>query len=275
MSRNRTKPFRRPPHPIWQRVQSVIPPVMRTAGWLVGMALLVGGWTIWYLQRSPHFWVSAIEIQLAPGEAWVADPRIGYRLSPPVHILRADLQAVASAIHRDHPQLASVIVRRALPNRLVAHVALREPIGQLRGRQFYLTSTEGIILAPGSSTAWEGWPVLLVGSRTAAYQPGQSCGTEEFRQAVAVLQEVQRSKALGRHRASAVRVAPALPGSPDSRMVTVVLDTGLELRATPGDLTPRLARLGSLMQGRSREMEQAQYVDLRFDDLVIGLKGNE
>ena len=58
-------------------------------------------------------------------------------------------------------------------------------------------------------------------------------------------------------------------------MVTVVLDTGLELRTTPGDLAPRLARLGALLRQRGPEVARAEYVDLRFDDLIIGMREGE
>lgn len=273
--RDRSKSEHRAPHPAWAWASRTILPTAKTAGWLVGLALLVGVWLMTFVHRSPYFWVSSIEVQMEPGQRWVADPRIGYRLHPPVHILQANLPALATAIQREHPQLAGVVVHRELPNRLVAQVTLREPVGQLRGRQYYLVSADGLVLAPGASTAWEGLPVLLVGSRATAYQPGQSCASPELRQAMAVLGEVQRAKALGPHRVSAVRVALAAPGSPDSPLVTLVLESGLELRVTPGDLAPRLARLGALLHNQSRDMEQAQYVDLRFDDLVVGMRGDE
>jgi len=246
-----------------------------TIGLLACLGVVISVWLATFIHRSPYFWTSAVEIQLEPGQRWVADPRVGYRLHPPVHILQADLPALALAIRREHPQLARVVVRRALPNRLVAQVTLREPIGQLRGRQYYLMSADGTVLAPGASTAWEGLPVFLMGRRTAAYSPGQSCATPDVRQAVAVLEDVQRSGALGRHRVSVIRVPPTSAGPGDSALITLVLENGLELRATPGDLALRLARLGALMSGKGHEMDQAQYVDLRFDDLVIGMRGDD
>lgn len=247
-------------------------PVVKGVGIMACLGLLVGAGLLAFIQRSPYFWVSSIDIRLEPGQAWLTDPRIGYRMQPPIHLWQADLGALAAAIRREHPQFDRVIVRRELPNRLVASVALRQPVGQLRGRRFYLVAPDGMVLAPGSPTAWEGLPVLLLGSRTAAYQPGQSCAIPELRMAVAVLQEVQRSDALGRRRVSAVRMTPSVSEAAGVDVVTLVLDNGLELRATPGDLAPRLARLGELMHTRGHEMEQAQYVDLRFDDLVVGLK---
>jgi len=246
-----------------------------TVGLLVCLGVVIGVWLVTFIHRSPYFWTSSVEIRLEPGQRWVTDPRVGYRLHPPVHILQVDLPALALAIHREHPQLAHVVVRRELPSRLVAQVTLREPVGQLRGRQYYLMSADGTVLAPGASTAWEGLPVFLIGPRAAAYSPGQSCATPDVRQAVAVLEDVQRSGALGQHHVSVIRVAPASLGPGDSTMITLVLENGLELRATPGDLALRLARLGVLMSGKGHEMDQAQYVDLRFDDLVIGMRGDD
>lgn len=271
--RDRSKPARQA-HPLWAWARQAIPPVGKTIVGFAVLGLLVGGWAAAFIQRSPYCWVSAIDVRLAPGQRWLVDPRIGYRLHPPVHILRANLPALAAAIRRDHPQLASVIVRRELPNRLVASVALREPVGQVRGRQYYLVSADGVVLAPGASTAWEGLPVFLSNGRP-AYQPGESCATPELLQGIAVLREVQRARALGPHRVSAVRVADRAADGAEARMVTLVLDNGLELRAAPGDLAPRLARLSELLSGRHEEVNQAQYVDLRFDDLVIGMRGAE
>lgn len=270
---DRTKPRRRVPHPAVSWLQRVAPQAATMTLLLGAMGLGLSMGLVRFAHRSPYCWVSAIEIRMAPGQRWVTDPRIGYRLSRPVHILKADLKGLARAIRREHPQLASVVVRRELPGRLVAQVSLREPLGQIRGRQYYLVSADAIVLAPGSSTAWEGLPVFLLGDRAVVYQPGQSCATPPLRQAIAVLQEVQRSKALKTHRVRAVRVPQGGPGSPDARMVTLVLDTGLELRAVPGDLGPQLTRLAELLGGRRREIAQAQYVDLRFDDLVIGMRG--
>ncbi|MBI4226885.1 MAG: cell division protein FtsQ [Candidatus Omnitrophica bacterium] len=245
---------------------------MKSLSLIAAAGLVVSVGLAMFIHRSPYFWVSAIEIHLAPGQQWLTDPRIGYRLQPPIHVWQANLRELAAAIRREHPQLETVVVHRELPNRLMASVTLRAPVGQLRGRRFYLVAPDGMVLAPGSPTAWEGLPVLLLGSRTAAYQPGQSCALPELRQAVAVLREVQRSNALGRHRVSTVRMTPPAMESAAAEVVTLVLDNGLELRAAPGDLGPRLARLGELMQTKGQDMAQAQYVDLRFDDLVVGLK---
>ena len=273
--RDRSKMQRRAPPPAWQWVQQTAPPVLKTMGVVAGVALLLGVWLVVFVQRSPYFWVSAIDIQVEPGQRWMTDPRIGYRVHPPVHLLRADLRGLAAAIRREHPQFAQVVVRRELPNRLVAQVALREPIGQLRGRQYFLVDPEGTVLAPGSSTAWPGLPVIMTGSRTAAYEPGRPCHVPELRQVVAVLREVERSKALGARRVSAVRVSAAAPGSAGGPLVILVLDNGLELRTAPGEIGPRLARLKELLNSRRRELDEAQYVDLRFDDIVVGLRGED
>lgn len=270
--RDRSRTARRVPHPAWAWVRQAVPLAVKTLAGVAVVGMLVSAGLAAFITWSPYFRVSAIEIRLEPGQRWIADPRIGYRLHPPVHIFRADLPALAQAIRRDHPQLASVIVRRELPNRIVAQVNLREPVGQVRARRYYLVGADGIVLAPGASTAWEGLPVLLVGSRAAAYQPGQSCASPEFLQAVSVLGDIRRSQALGRHRISAIRIGDT---AAEGRTVTVVLDNGLELRAAPGDLSPRLARLGELFRSRRPEVEHAQYVDLRFDDLVIGMRGAE
>lgn len=273
--REQAKSGRRPPHPWGARIRQMAPSAIMLVAVIVGLGALLGIWLVAFVHHSPYFWVSAVEVRMEPGQQWVADPRIGYRLPRPIHILTVNLRALADAISREHPQLARVIVRRELPGRLVAHVTLREAVAQLRGRQYYLVSADRMILAPGSSSAWGGLPVVLLGSRAHVYQPGQVCAAPELRQALAVLREVQRSKCLGARRVSAVRVAPTSTASPDARMVTLVLDSGLELRALPGDLAPQLTRLGDLMRGRGRELDQAQYVDLRFDDLVIGLRGDE
>lgn len=272
--RDRATSSRRMPHPAWASFRQRVEPAAKTAIIALALTAVLGGWALHFLDHSPYCWASSIEIRLEPGQQWLSDPRLGYRLHPPVHILRADLAALAEAIRREHPQLARVAVHRELPNRLVAQVTLREPVGQLRGRQYYLVSADGVILAPGSPTAWEKLPVFLCGPRTAAYQPGQSCALPELSKAVSVLAEVQRARALGAHWISAVRVASAISPT-DPTAITLVLDNGLELRATPGDLGLRLVRLAELMNHRSQEMEQAQYVDLRFDDLVIGMRGGE
>ena len=270
--RERARPVRRASRswgPWWT---THVVPVVKGLSIVAVAGVLVSAGILAFIQRSPYFWVSAIDIRLQPGQAWLTDPRIGYRLQSPTHLWQANLGELATAIRREHPQLENVVVHRELPNRLVASVTLRQPIGQLRGRRFYLVSPDGIVLAPGSPAAWEGLPVLLLGSRTAAYQPGQSCAIPELRQAAAVLYEVQRSNALGRHRVSVVRMTPLAADTTGVDVITLVLDNGLELRAAPGDLAPRLARLGELMQTKGKDMEQAQYVDLRFDDLVVGLK---
>lgn len=267
--RDRARP-RRAGRPQWPAWTGHVVPVVKGLGVVAWFGLIVGAGLTMFIQRSPYFWVSSIDIRLEPGQEWLTDPRIGYRLQPPIHLWQANLGELAQAIRKEHPQLEQVVVHRELPNRLVATVTLRKPIGQLRGRRFYLVAPDGMVLAPGSPSAWEGLPVLLLGSRTAAYQPGQSCAIPELKLAAAVLRDVQASNALGRHYVSAVRMTPSDTAAVD--VVTLVLDNGLELRTTSGDLMPRLARLGELMQTQGTEMAKAQYVDLRFDDLVVGMK---
>lgn len=273
--RDRAPRARRLPHPGWAWCRQTLPRLAAHLGVLAAIGLALVVWTMVFIQRSPYFWVSSVEVEVEPGQRWIADPRIGYRLRPPSHLLRVQLPGLAAALQREHPQLARVVVRRQLPNRLVAHVALREPVAQLRGRQYYLISAGGIVLAQGRPSPWRELPVVALGPPTAAYTAGQSCAGPELRQAVAALEQVGRARGLAGHRVTMVRVMPAAPGMPSGRMVSLLLDTGLELRAGDGELGTSLARVGELLRTRGREMAQAQYVDLRFDDLVVGMRGDE
>ncbi len=118
--RDRATPARRMPHPAWASFQQRVGPAAKLLVIALALTAVLGGWALHFLEHSPYCWASSIEIRLDAGQQWLSDPRLGYPLHPPVHILRANLAALAEAIRREHPQLAHVTVHRELPNRLPA-----------------------------------------------------------------------------------------------------------------------------------------------------------
>lgn len=213
-----------------------------------------------FLKAAP-FQVEQIQV-VWPEEVNLPSRR--YRLKPSASIFDVDLQAVGRALENLHPAAEVEAVRRVLPNRLVALLRLKKVLGQVRADQYYAVSAQGAVVAPGRPFPWPNLPVIFLDKVRGSLGVGSRFDSPAFWKASELLVMVHQQGGVRNHRVNSVKS--------NSQMLTLLLDSGLEIRFKPGDLEGGWQRLMKLAARKPEILTQARYLDLRFEDPVIGEK---
>ena len=209
---------------------------------------------------SSVFLVEEIETHW-PKESKVSADR--FRLVPPTSTFEMDLNAVAQALKKRYPTADVESVSRLLPNRLVAQMRQKTVLAQVRvGNRFYPVSQEGTVVAIGQPSPWPNLPLLFLDEWRGSLQVGSTIQHPTFWRACELLGAVHRQGGLLGHGVSSIHSA--------GRDLTLFLDSGLEIRFASDRLEPGWNRLLELLVQKRDALLKARYIDLRFEDPVIG-----
>lgn len=181
------------------------------------------------------------------------------------NLISLDLVNVQQVIKRRHPEFKEVSVRRILPDRIEVLLKRRTPVVQIAFGSRYVQVDKDLVLLPGSSTTpfrnltvIEGAPVpragLYVGVRVdhlAAYR------------AIRLAELVKRTNLLRGRELVRVDVT-------DPKNFTLVAEGDIEIRIGGSHFIERLKILDQTLRRVELDPDKIRYIDLRFDDVVVG-----
>ena len=210
----------------------------------------------------PAFLVREVEVQWPEGVK--SRPR-RFRLNPPTSIFRVDLKILGYAFQRRYPSVEVESIERVMPNRLVATMRPRRVVGQVNlGGSYYLVSDDGVVVAPASSVARPELPILLLDGFRGPLRVGSGLESPSFWKASELLATIHRDGGIAGHRVASIRVS--------GQDLFLLLDCGAEIRFSGDHLAVGWQHLVGLLRNRPELLKQANYLDLRFEDPVIGEK---
>lgn len=221
---------------------------------LSGRALAGAVWSF------PLFQVRALEIRWPAGMP-AAPER--FRVVPPTSIFSIHLSAVRRTLEERFPTSEVRQVERIFPNRVVARMRPRTVIAQVRaGDRYFPVSDEGMVVAPGRPGLWPRLPVLFLERVEGSWEVGGLLRAPGFWAASELLSAINRQGGIRGHRVMTLKV--------QGKNLMVFLNSGLEIRFAEEDLATEWQRLWELVAQRWEMLQRARYVDLRFEDPVIG-----
>lgn len=193
---------------------------------------------------------------------WPEDPPQRYRLKPPRSIFTVDLAAVSDALAKTHPSAEVTAVRRVLPNHLVATLRMKKVLAQVRAERYYPVSSEGAVLAQGRSAPFSNLPIIFLERIKGSLQVGGVLTGASFSRALELLAMIHRQGGIQGHRVNSVKSS--------DRELSLLMDSGVEVRFSPDDVEAGWQRWMRLVAHRPEVLAQARYLDLRFEDPVVG-----
>lgn len=252
-------------------------PAILSVSLLSGVALLLAGQAMLRsIANSPTFLVKELEarwlLQPVPGALRTGtDAPTGsrtltqvwrYRLNPPISIFQVDLHRVAQALKGRHPTAQVEVVRRVLPNRLVAFLRPAHLVAQLKADRYYPVSEEGTLLTEGQAAPFPHFPILFVENLTGPYRAGTRFKSSSLLSSCELLAQIRRQGGVAGHGVGSLRVQKGT--------MTLFLDSGLEIRLNPSHLFSSWQRFMELVIEKPHLLKDSRYVDLRFEDPAIG-----
>ena len=228
--------------------------------WIAGLVLAGGAWALWrHAQAAQAFRIARVEL---PAQS---------RLKPPQSLLGADLwtvdlQRVAAELRRQEPSLKDVRVVRELPNAIRIEPVPRIPVAQVWVSGWHPIDREGFILQTSTPEPAERL-VRVTGLERAAspVRAGKDNEDERVQLGLRVLDVLRRQPLLARH-VTEINVG-------DMQQIRFLLDDETEVRCgSETELSAHLDRLRAALRALAKQSVSAAYIDVRFQEPVIGPK---
>lgn len=173
------------------------------------------------------------------------------------NIFLVNLNEVKGNIEKNHPEFKDVMIRRALPDRLMVQVRRRKPIAQLRSDRFYLVDDEGFILPDARNVPEEGLPII---SGMKAPHPKK----ENIDTVINLIKLISSHRHLSTYKLKSIDCA-------DPRNISFFLDAGnVEIKIGDSEFAKRLDTLATVLEHLKSDIERIKYIDLRFEDPILG-----
>ncbi len=231
---------------------------------LTTVGVLLGG-VVAYAVNSTTFQLQEVKIlnigSLTPDQAFkFSELRRGENL------LQLDLVNVQQVIKRNHPEFKEVRVRRVLPNRVEVLLKRRTPVAQVAFSRFVQVDKDLVVL-PGSGTApfrnltvIEGAPAPRLGLAV-----GATLDDETTRKALKLMEFIKRENILRKHALTKIDIR-------DPKNISLYVDGVIEIRVGGNHFVERMKILDQTLRTLDLNPAKINYIDLRFDDIVVGAK---
>ncbi len=221
------------------------------------------GAVVVYAMNSPTFELQEVKIlntgSLTPEQAFqFCELKRGENL-PTLNLVN-----VQQVIKRRHPEFREVIVRRVLPNRIEVLLKRRTPAAQVAFSRF-LQIDRDLVILPGSSpvpfrnlTVIQGSPVPQEG-----FFVGVTLRDNVTKKALVLAEMIHELRSLKDHRLTKIDVT-------DPKNIALTVDDAIEVRIGGNHFRDRLKILDETLKSVALDPLKVKYIDLRFDDVVIG-----
>lgn len=228
--------------------------------------VLVGvlfGTVIVYAVNSPTFELQEVRVlniaSMTQGESFKF-----CELKKGENLITLDLVGVQEVIKRRHPEFKEVRVRRVLPNRVEVAVRRRTPIAQVALSKYIQIDKDGVVLPGASQTPFKNL-TIIEGARPPklGLWVGAVVDDPDAKKALRLSETVKRSSILKGHILSKVDVS-------DSNNIFLVIDGDIEIRIGGSHFIERLKILDQTLKTIELDRSKIHYIDLRFDDVVVG-----
>lgn len=230
---------------------------------LAAVGALFGGVAA-YALGSPTFGLKEVRL-LNAASVTQAQAFAFCELKPGENLISLDLVNVQQVIKRKHPEFKEVRVRRVLPNRVEVILKRRTPVAQVAFSSRYVQIDRDLVLLPGSSQSPFRNLTIIEGSpapRRGLYV-GVTVDHPLTKKAVRLADVIRSTDVLRGHALTKIDIS-------DPKNVAFWIDHEIEIRIGSSHFSERLKLLDQTLKTVGLDKSKIRYIDLRFDDVVIG-----
>ncbi|MBU1913215.1 MAG: cell division protein FtsQ/DivIB [Candidatus Omnitrophica bacterium] len=182
------------------------------------------------------------------------------------NVFLVDLKSFKERIAAAHPELRDIVVRRALPNRLIVQARQRVPVAEVYGDKPYFIDKDGVFLPYAKDSRDEEMIPIITGIR-ASPSKGGSAQKEKIDKALFLIKTASSNQKLSKYKIKKIDMA-------DSRNISFFFNAAdaekVEIKIGEGEFTKRLEVLSTVLEQLGGDIQRVKYIDLRFEDPIVG-----
>jgi len=183
------------------------------------------------------------------------------------NIFFTDLNALKEKIESAHPEFKDILIRRLLPNKLIVNAVERKRVAQIQSDRYYFVDEEGILLPNVKNFPETDFPIItglginlakLTSSKFSDFE------RENLNKALGLLKEIKSNERLSQYKIKIIDITD--PGN-----ISFLLEAfNVEIKIGNTDFHNRLLILSTLFDQIESDMSNFKYIDLRFEDPILG-----
>lgn len=216
------------------------------------------------VRNSRYFKLDSIEVTDISHAATGLETDYSLQTNKGRNIFDIDIAALASRIENAYPAIKKTIVKRILPNRLEIDVIPRIPVAKIKDRHGYFpVDRTGMVLSPDMKSGR--LPVIIGFSLWRRPNAGERLKNEQMENAFRLIDAASETSV------SQDYIITTIDAS-NYRNLSLYLDNGIEAKIGGEDFLGRLKKLKEILADPDLDKANIRYIDLRFEDAVIGPK---
>ena len=216
---------------------------------------------------SDYFKIKRVEAKLLDGNGSLQRlpmDDVGAREVIGVNIFAVDLSRIKQDVEASHPEFKDVVITRALPNRLIVQAKKRVPVLQIRSDRFYFVDEEGVVLPDPRNFPEEDMPTVSGLRLNLAKMRGEEA--MQVHPALVLIKAASNISQLARYKLKTIDLS-------DPRNISFFLDAGnVEIKIGDSEFDKRLNVLVTVLEQLDTDINRIKYIDLRFEDPIVGPK---
>jgi cell division septal protein FtsQ len=255
-----------------------LPPFMKTvkeaafgrfAGFFIAAVLLVGivFSVMVFINGSDYFRLKYVEAKSLFFDQKTAQMVAGQILNAyrARNIFGINLSSIAATLKEAYPDAREVVARIALPDKIVVTLKFRKPIALVRDGLLYPIDEEGFVLPSMDVGSLKDLPVVEGVDIRAGERKGGQNRSRNMALSIELLKEMRTSRALTRYGVSVIDAR-------DLKNMSFNIRSGTKVIIGNENFSQRLELLDDTLKNPRLALDRIDYIDVRFEDAVIGPK---
>ncbi len=174
------------------------------------------------------------------------------------NIFKINLKNISQSLETSYSDAKEVVVKIALPDKLVISMKFRKPIAVLRNfKTLYPIDEDGVAIASADSVSIKELPII---EDAGLWDKGRN-----LKLALELFKEIKRSRLVAEYGIDIINAR-------DIKNLSFYLKNGIEIRVGSENFKERLEILRHILKDPRLVMNRIKYIDLRFSDVAIGPK---
>lgn len=181
------------------------------------------------------------------------------------NIFKVDLDKLEKEIRLKHPEFKSLRVSRSFPDVIDVHVVKRIPVFQIDAKSYYLLDKEAVVIAGPSDVPYEQILVRPAMQKKRSFRLGDKIEIDNFNEIMELLALLKRYSESKIYMIKELRI-------PSLNQMNFIIEN-IEIRIGEGNYAHKIEILFErILPQYNHDFEKIEYIDLRFNDYVIGYK---